>query len=131
MMIVPFYAALLGLMYVALSIRTLRIRRRLQIAIGDAGNPEMMRAMRVHSNFSEYVPLSLLLLFFAEYTGAHGAFVHVMGLCLLVGRGVHAFGVSQVREDYRLRVFGMSMTFAVLTATSLYLVYAYLIRSLM
>jgi uncharacterized membrane protein YecN with MAPEG domain len=38
----------------------------MHIAIGDAGNPEMLRAMRVHSNFAEYVPLSLLLIYFVE-----------------------------------------------------------------
>ena len=54
------YAAILALMFVGLSVRTLSMRRRLKIAIGDEGNPTMLRAMRVHSNFAEYVPLGLL-----------------------------------------------------------------------
>lgn len=66
MHIVFLYAALLALLFVALSIRTLLMRRRLGIAIGDAGNESMLRAMRVHSNFAEYVPLSLLLIYFVE-----------------------------------------------------------------
>ena len=60
--IVPAYAALLALFFVALSIRTLRLRRELRIAVGDGGNPAMLRAMRVHANFAEYVPLGLILL---------------------------------------------------------------------
>ena len=68
--IVLLYAALLALLFVGLSIRTLRMRRRLGIAIGDAGNESMLRAMRAHSNFAEYVPLSLLLIYLVEVTGA-------------------------------------------------------------
>ena len=48
----PFYAALLGMLFFVLSVRTLRLRRKLQIAIGDAGNQQLLRAMRIHSNFA-------------------------------------------------------------------------------
>lgn len=48
MRIVPLYAALLALLFVGLSLQTLRMRRRLRIAVGDAGNLAMLRAMRVH-----------------------------------------------------------------------------------
>jgi len=101
MHIVPLYASILALLFVALSVRTLRMRRRLKIAIGDAGNQAMLRAMRVHSNFAEYVPLSLLLIYFVEVSGANSLLVHVLALCLLAGRASHAFGVSQVKETTR------------------------------
>jgi uncharacterized membrane protein YecN with MAPEG domain len=103
-------AALLALLFVALSIRTLLMRRRLQIAIGDAGNQGMLRAMRVHSNFAEYVPLSLLLLFFVEASGANPLFLHALGASILAGRISHAFGVSQIKEQYAFRVLGMALT---------------------
>ena len=128
MHIVTLYASLLALVFVALSLRTLRLRRYLKIAIGDAGNQAMLRAMRVHSNFAEYVPLSLLLIFFVESGGAPALLVHLLGLCLLVGRGAHAYGVSQIKEDYRYRVFGMSMTFTTLVVCSAYLLNSYATR---
>lgn len=121
MPIVSLYAALLALLFVLLSVRTLRLRRRLRIPIGDAGSTEMLRAMRVHSNFAEYVPLTLLLVYFAEAGGAPVLLVHALGLCVLVGRLSHAFGVSQAREDFKFRVFGMAMTFTALGASSFYL----------
>ena len=34
------------------------------------------RAMRVHANFAEYVPLALILVAFAELQGQPAAFVH-------------------------------------------------------
>jgi uncharacterized membrane protein YecN with MAPEG domain len=110
MHVVFLYAALLALLFVALSIRTLLMRRRLQIAIGDAGNQGMLRAMRVHSNFAEYVPLSLLLLFLVEASGANPLFLHALGASILAGRISHAFGVSQIKEQYVFRVLGMALT---------------------
>jgi uncharacterized protein len=119
MRITLLYAALLALVFVGLSVRTLRLRRRLRIAIGDADNPAMLRAMRVHANFAEYVPLSLLLLYFVEATGASALYMHALGACLLAGRIAHAYGVSQVDENYKFRVAGMTLTLGVLVAASL------------
>ena len=118
------YASILALMFVGLSIRTLGMRRRLKIAIGDAGNPAMLRAMRVHSNFAEYVPLSLLLILLAAGSGAHSMLLHFLGLTLLAGRISHAYGVSQSRENYRFRVAGMALTFTSLITSSLYLLFS-------
>jgi len=61
-MITPLYAAIIALIFVGLSFRTLLLRRRLGIAIGTGKNPQLTRAMRVHSNFAEYVPISLILM---------------------------------------------------------------------
>ena len=126
MQILPLYAALFALFFVALSIRTLRLRRSLRIAIGDAGNERMLRAARVHSNFAEYVPLSLLLIFLVETHGAFPAVVHGLCVCLLAGRLSHAFGVSQVNENYRFRVLGMALTFATLITAATYLLFAFI-----
>ena len=119
--IVPLYAALFALFFVALSVRTLRLRRSLRIAIGDSGNETMLRAMRVHSNFAEYVPLSLLLILFVELRAGPAVLVHGLCVCLMVGRISHALGVSRINEDYRLRVFGMAMTFTTLVSSAVYL----------
>lgn len=127
MHITPFYAATLALLFFALSVRTLRLRRKLRIPVGDAGNPEMLRAMRVHANFAEYVPITLLLVLMAEWEGAHHALVHALCVALLLGRLSHAYGVSHVAEDYRYRVFGMGTTFSALVgaATLILALYAW------
>jgi len=89
----------------------LRLRRRLQVAVGDGGNVLMLRAMRVHGNFTEYVPLGLLMIAGAEVLSAPAALVHGLGNLLIVGRLVHAFGVSQESEVFAYRVGGMALTF--------------------
>ena len=73
--IIPIYAALLALLFLALSVRTLRLRRSLKISVGHAGNTQMLRAMRAHANFAEYVPLGLLLLTLVELHGDRNAWV--------------------------------------------------------
>ena len=60
MTVIPAYAALLALLFIALSIRTIRARRAHKVAIGTGGHAAVERAMRVHANFAEYVPLALL-----------------------------------------------------------------------
>ena len=120
--IVPLYAALLAFLFIALSVRALRLRRHLKIAVGDAGNTQMLRAMRAHANFAEYVPMCLLLLALVELHGGRNPWVlHGLGLTLLAGRLSHAWGVSQVHENYRFRVFGTVMTFTTLAACAVFL----------
>ena len=124
MHILPIYASLLAIIFVALSVRTLRLRRSLKIAIGDAGDKRMLRAMRVHSNFAEYVPYSLLMVYLVEINGAPSILVHALGLSLLVGRLSHAFGVSRDNEQFQYRVAGMALTFTVLLLSSAYLLFS-------
>lgn len=114
MSIMPLYASLLALLFVALSVQVIRLRRSRQIAIGDAGDAALLRAMRVHSNFAEYVPLCLIMIYLVETQLGWVLLVHGLGLVLLLARLSHAYGVSQARENLRFRVFGMLGTFAVL-----------------
>lgn len=82
----------------------------------------MERKIRVHANFAEYVPFALLLLTFVEMQGGPAWLIHLICLAFLAGRSIHAYGVSQVDEDYRLRSTGMAITFAVIAVTALVLV---------
>jgi len=126
MRVTPLYAALLALLFVALSVRTLRMRRGLGIAVGDAGDARMLRAMRVHANFAEYVPLALVLMYLLDARGLGEAWLHGLGAALVAGRLAHAYGVSQVRETYAYRVFGMTMTLGVLVAEATMLLVGWL-----
>ena len=123
--VTPFYAALIALLFVALSIRTLRLRHRFQVAIGPGEEPLLARAMRVHANFAEYVPIALLLILFVEMATRNEILVHALGVLLIAGRSLHAYGVSQVKENFRYRVSGMALTFAVIITASLALLAIY------
>lgn len=126
--VTPPYAALLALLFVILSVSVIRARRRARIAIGAGGDPLLERRMRAQANFAEYAPLALLLLTLAELRGAPGPLLHGLCLSLLLGRSLHAWGVSQPREDLRFRVAGMGLTFATLLITALILLLGPLMR---
>lgn len=113
------YAALLVVVYIVLSVRIIRLRRRLRVAIGNGDQPLLTRATRAHGNFAEYVPLSLLMIHFLEIQTGNGWWIHALGMALLVGRISHAYGVSQVEENLRFRVTGMSLTFSTLSLAAL------------
>lgn len=124
MTVTPLYAALLGLIFVALSLQTIRLRRRHRVALGDGNQAPLRRAMRAHANFAEYVPLALLLMFFVERGGGSALRMHILGIALLAGRLLHAWGVSQVRENFRYRTTGMVLTFSVIISASLFLLFS-------
>lgn len=107
------YAALLAGLFIYLAIRVIGARRRYRVALGT---PHRMveRAARAHGNFAEYVPMALILLGLTEGMGLPTPFVHALGTALVVGRSLHAWGISQEPEVLRFRVTGMAMTFAVL-----------------
>ena len=121
MSITPAYAAVLALFFVGLSVRTLLFRRKLGVAVGDAGNPQLLRASRVHANFAEYVPLCIILLGFCEAQGANPVVLHAAFTSLVVARVVHAYGVSNVQERVGFRVFGVAVTLSLLIMSSVFL----------
>jgi uncharacterized protein len=125
-LITALYAAGLGVLFVLLSLRTLRLRRKLRIGLGDAGHPEMLRAIRVHANFAEYVPLCLGLMCLAELQAAPSWLLHAMGVALVLARLIHALGVSQVQEKTKFRVIGVALTLSTVLTASSYLIFNHL-----
>lgn len=118
------YLPVFGLIFVFLSFRTLLLRRSLQTAIGDGNSVVLKRAIRAHANFAEYVPISLILIFVLEETTTLSFWIHGLCIALIVGRCVHAYGVSQSRENFAFRVAGMILTLGVIISASVRLLFA-------
>ncbi len=110
--VTPIYAAVLAVVFVALSLRVIFMRQRAKISLGDGGDRRLLRRQRVQGNFAEYAPFALLMLALAESLQTPGWALHSIGLTLLTGRCAHAYGVSREKEDFRFRVAGMILTFA-------------------
>jgi uncharacterized membrane protein YecN with MAPEG domain len=118
MRVVALYAAVLAISFVALSLRTILLRRRLKIAIGDGGNPILQRAIRTHGNFAEYVPFTLLLLFLVASTGARPLYLHVLGGTLVAGRLLHVWAVTRDPEPIPVRTAGVALTMTPIVAAA-------------
>ncbi len=108
--ITPYYAAVLALLFIILSVRTIKSRREHKVAIGDGGEKSILRASRVHANFSEYVPLTLLLIAMLEIQSYSDWVIHSLCIALLAARIAHAYGVSQTNENFKFRIFGTATT---------------------
>jgi uncharacterized protein len=118
------YAAVLGLILVALSAQVVLARRRHRVRLGTGEEDAMQQAVRVQANFTEYVPLAVLLLVFAEITGLPTAAVHGAGLLLVTSRIVHAIGLSRSPGLTFGRLYGTAGTWLTIVALSLWLLYA-------
>jgi len=114
--ITPVYAGLFALFFVFLSLRVVVLRRSARVSLGDGGNQDLARRARVHGNFIEYVPLTLILMALAELQDQPAWTLHLIGASLAVGRLAHAYGVAKTPQIMRLRVLGMVLTFTALIA---------------
>lgn len=119
MPVTALYASLLAPLFILLSVRVIGARASRRVAIGDGGDAELVRRMRVQANFAEYAPLALILLGLAESLGTHRAVLHGLGLMLVIGRAAHAWGVSRNPEPFVFRQAGMGLTFTMIALATL------------
>ncbi|MFC3030981.1 MAPEG family protein [Pseudoalteromonas fenneropenaei] len=123
-MVTYIYAGLFGVMLVGLSLQVVFNRKRSQVALGDNNHVLLQRAIRAQGNFTEYVPLALLLLYMVETTYQNPLIAHGLGLSLLIGRVLHALGIARQPEPLIFRQVGMGLTFTALLVSSILLLIA-------
>lgn len=115
---VAFYAGVNGLILVWLATNVGRVRAREKVAMGDGGNPAVIRAMRGQANFVEYVPVCLIQLALMAALGAPIWVVHGLGLALTVGRLAHGAHFVRTNAPAWQRGFGALLSAAVLALGS-------------
>lgn len=117
-------AALAALLYIALAMRVIGVRRSNKVSLGDAANKTLETRIRQHGNFNEYVPLALILMAIAELQNAPRLLLIVLGLAILGGRLAHVYGLENMHKPVgrKLRTYGMLSTFLSLVVLSLTLV---------
>ncbi len=104
------YAGLLGIMSIILSSGAGLLRGRTGVSIGDGGSPELLLAMRRHGNFTEFVPLAVILLALLEVNGVGALTVHILGAVLVIARICHALGLKADNVANPLRGIGAGAT---------------------
>lgn len=111
-------ASMAGFMSVWLALQVISRRRKYKVSMGDGGIEELGKAIRAHANFSEYVPLSLILLVMSELNRAPQIAVSVFGLLILLGRLFHAYAFLGKTDHFKFRVLGMKISLNTLIALS-------------
>jgi uncharacterized membrane protein YecN with MAPEG domain len=113
------YAGLSALILLGLSARVVGLRRKHQVGIGTGSVKALERAVRAHANFTEYVPLALLLIGLLEWSGFAAVFIHGLGAALVVARVLHALGLNRSAGVSAGRFVGTVLTWLVLLIAGL------------
>ncbi|MCJ2135686.1 MAPEG family protein [Methylobacterium sp. J-026] len=111
------YGALLALVYLGLSGWVMASRVSGNVLFGDGGDAALLKRARSHANFSEYVPLTLILVGLLEAGGAGHGLVQGLLVALLVGRILHPIGMFAAPNSPRqfaCRGGGILLTLAAL-----------------
>jgi uncharacterized protein len=109
--VTPLYAGLLAIWFFVLSVRVIQGRAGPgKPSLGDGGNPAMLRRIRAHANFAEYVPLILVLMGLLELSALPKWQLHAIGAALLVGRLLHGYAFSFTQDHVFGRSAGIALT---------------------
>ena len=76
-----------------------------------------------HANAAEHLPIALLLLLLLDLGQTPPSWLHVFGVLLIVGRVLHAIGLSRTAGPSPGRVLGMVLTWGVMLAMALLLLW--------
>ena len=114
MSITPIYAGLLAFLYFVLSYRIIQMRGPGGPSLGDGGNPVLLRRIRAHGNFNEYVPFILVMIAMLEFGKQPDWLLHTLGATLLVARLLHGYALSFTTNFRFGRFWGTALTFLLL-----------------
>jgi hypothetical protein len=105
------YAALLAILAVMLALVVMKLRNSLKIGLGDGGNRDLARAIRVHGNALESIPLFIVLLGIYELNHASATALHFFGAVFLLSRVLHAWGLFSSGGTSPGRLIGTAGTY--------------------
>lgn len=123
--ITALYAGLLALWSGVLSLQVGLARNRKNISILYDDDMELAEKIRRHANFTEYVPLALVLIVCLELNGASAGVLHGLGGVLLVARILHPFGVHHATMSHPLRAAGAAGTTLVTVVAALLAIWGF------
>jgi uncharacterized protein len=123
--ITALYAGLVGVLLIVLAALVSLQRRRHKVGLGDGGNRELQRAIRVHGNAVEWAVPAVLLLLVAELNRAPSLLLHACGIAIVVGRLLHAVGLSRSAGISFGRFVGSGLSWGALALLALWSVWAF------
>lgn len=123
-------AALLALLFIILSVRVVQARLKTKTSMGtgdgtgvgtgqDAGASPLLVAARVHANFAEYVPLSLILLGLIELQGGSRNVLLGLAGALVLARLAHPIGLGR-KSPNLARSLGFGLNQIMLLCAAIY-----------
>jgi uncharacterized membrane protein YecN with MAPEG domain len=123
--ITALYAGLLTLIAIALAGAVGAARGRTGISILHGADMELATRIRRHANFTEAVPLAVILLGALELNGAGPGLLHGLGIALVVARIAHPLGLHHDNMRNPLRTIGAGITMLVSLIAAIALIWGY------
>jgi len=117
-------AGILGIFYIVISLRVTAARWKTKVSIGEnspqpaafgteSGVSPLLIAIRSHANFSEYVPIALILLGGIEAAGTSRTLCIILAAMLILGRLAHPIGMAR-KAPNPFRAGGALLTWAMI-----------------
>ncbi len=110
LVITGIYAAVLGVMFIALRTNVIIERAKSGISILHQDNMVLAEKIRRFGNFVEVVPHALILMGIVESFGASATWLHVIGGLLLASRLLHPISLDHNNGKNPLRIVSGIMT---------------------
>lgn len=129
MRITGIYAALGALLILVLAVRVMLRRSKTRIGIEDGGDHELRKRIRVHANAVEYLPLGLILLLVLELNQTQPMLIHAFGFALILGRVLHAQGLSKTSKVSFGRAGGILLSLAAIAGMAVFLLWQSLVAA--
>ena len=104
------YGSALALWVIWLGASVSIVRAKTGISILHGEDMALAEKIRKHANFTEVVPLALILMAIVELNGASSTWIHSIGGLLLISRMVHPFGIQHDNPSNLLRGLGSGGT---------------------
>ena len=113
------YAGLCALLLLVFAALISRFRMTFRIGLGDGGNAELARAIRVHGNAVEWMLPMLLLLLVAELNHTSHWLLHLCGAAFVLARIAHAVGLTRQSGESPGRKLGTVVSWTVIAVLAI------------
>lgn len=109
---------ILGLLFFTHTVRVIMMRDGKNISLGDGNDETMLRRVRTHGNFTEYVPFLLVSLLLLESAAVSQGLLMAYSASLILGRIIHAMGILPAGGVLWARIVGTLLTLTPLVVGS-------------
>jgi uncharacterized membrane protein YecN with MAPEG domain len=113
------YAGLCALLLLVFAAQISRYRMKFRVGLGDGGNADLARAIRVHGNAVEWMLPMLLLLLVAELNHTSHWLLHLCGIAFVLARIAHGIGLSRRSGESPGRKLGTVVSWTVIAVLAI------------
>lgn len=111
------YVGIFVIFFLLLKGRVGQVRSSEKVMFGDGANERLQRAQRVQGNAVEDVPVTLIGLIALGALSAPVMLIHGLGITLVLGRVLHAIGLSGSSGGSPGRMWGTLLTLIAMLVT--------------